>query len=262
MPAPLACLIAVAPARAAAGSATGWAAADATAAAAKTSPAVAPVADRRRRARARAPARWPTRGTSSYPAKGAVHHHAAATPVQAGELGGGGRSAVERRSERRAQPDARGRKRRTQQTQRELTPRALGASRSGETARCPIPANVPEVVQKVIAGANAIADFPYVYGGGHASFMDNAYDCSGSVSYALAAGGLLGAPETSGELESWGVPGPGPLHHRLRKRRATPTCTSTACSTTPRGAVARTPRAGRSCRSTTQATSSATTRWV
>ena len=73
----------------------------------------------------------------------------------------------------------------------------------------PIPSGVPEVVQKVIAGANEIADFPYVYGGGHASFVDNAYDCSGSVSYALAAGGLLSAPETSGALESWGAPGPG-----------------------------------------------------
>ena len=41
------------------------------------------------------------------------------------------------------------------------------------------------------------------------SFVDNAYDCSGSVSYALAAGGLLSAPETSGTLESWGAPGPG-----------------------------------------------------
>jgi cell wall-associated NlpC family hydrolase len=73
----------------------------------------------------------------------------------------------------------------------------------------PIPTDVPPVVQRVIAGANAIADFPYVYGGGHLSFQDNAYDCSGSVSYALAAGGLLQRPETSGELESWGVPGPG-----------------------------------------------------
>ncbi len=73
----------------------------------------------------------------------------------------------------------------------------------------PIPSGVPEVIQKVIAGANEIADFPYVFGGGHASFVDNAYDCSGSVSYALAAGGLLGSPETSGELESWGAPGPG-----------------------------------------------------
>ena len=47
------------------------------------------------------------------------------------------------------------------------------------------------------------------FGGGHGSFVDSAYDCSGSVSYALAAGGLLSAPVTSGELERWGAPGPG-----------------------------------------------------
>jgi hypothetical protein len=61
----------------------------------------------------------------------------------------------------------------------------------------------------VIAAGNSIANFPYRWGGGHASFVDNAYDCSGSVSYALAAAGLLGAPVTSGELMQWGVPGPG-----------------------------------------------------
>jgi hypothetical protein len=72
------------------------------------------------------------------------------------------------------------------------------------------PANViPLKISEVIAGGNAIADFPYVYGGGHASFIDRAYDCSGSVSYALAAAGLIAAPETSGQLEHWGVPGPG-----------------------------------------------------
>jgi len=68
---------------------------------------------------------------------------------------------------------------------------------------------VPLRIAQVIAGGNAIADFPYVYGGGHGSFIDRAYDCSGSVSYALAAAGLIGAPETSGQLEHWGVPGPG-----------------------------------------------------
>ncbi len=68
---------------------------------------------------------------------------------------------------------------------------------------------VPQRIAEVIAGGNAIADFPYVYGGGHASFIDRAYDCSGSVSYALAAAGLIGAPETSGQLEHWGVAGPG-----------------------------------------------------
>jgi cell wall-associated NlpC family hydrolase len=68
---------------------------------------------------------------------------------------------------------------------------------------------VPMRITEVIAGGNAIADFPYVYGGGHGSFIDRAYDCSGSVSYALAAAGLIGAPEASGQLEHWGVPGPG-----------------------------------------------------
>jgi cell wall-associated NlpC family hydrolase len=68
---------------------------------------------------------------------------------------------------------------------------------------------VPLKIQQVIAGGNAIADFPYVYGGGHGSFVDRAYDCSGSVSYALAAAGLIAGPETSGQLEHWGRPGPG-----------------------------------------------------
>jgi hypothetical protein len=89
-----------------------------------------------------------------------------------------------------------------------LTP-VPGGESIGGNGTIPIPSDVPEPVQKVIAGANEIADFPYVYGGGHASFVDNAYDCSGSVSYALAAGGLLSSPETSGQLESWGAPGPG-----------------------------------------------------
>ena len=84
-----------------------------------------------------------------------------------------------------------------------------GGGSIGGNGTIPIPAGVPEVVQRVIAGANAIADFPYVFGGGHGSFVDSAYDCSGSVSYALAAGGLLDRPLTSGELEHWGAPGPG-----------------------------------------------------
>jgi cell wall-associated NlpC family hydrolase len=68
---------------------------------------------------------------------------------------------------------------------------------------------LPLKIAQVIAAGNAIADFPYVYGGGHATFIDRAYDCSGSVSYALAAAGLIDAPETSGQLEHWGLAGPG-----------------------------------------------------
>jgi cell wall-associated NlpC family hydrolase len=71
------------------------------------------------------------------------------------------------------------------------------------------PANAPEAVKQMIAAGNAIATLPYIWGGGHASFQANGYDCSGSVSYVLAAAGLLSAPEVSGDFESYGDPGPG-----------------------------------------------------
>jgi cell wall-associated NlpC family hydrolase len=71
------------------------------------------------------------------------------------------------------------------------------------------PLGAPDVIARVISGGNAIADFPYIWGGGHGSFTDNGYDCSGSVSYALAAGGLLKSPLVSGDFMRWGQPGPG-----------------------------------------------------
>jgi peptidoglycan hydrolase CwlO-like protein len=71
------------------------------------------------------------------------------------------------------------------------------------------PPGAPEAVKQVIAAGNAIATLPYIYGGGHASFQANGYDCSGSVSYALAAAGLVSSPMVSGDFENWGDPGPG-----------------------------------------------------
>ncbi len=71
------------------------------------------------------------------------------------------------------------------------------------------PVGAPEVVQQVIAAANSITDMPYVYGGGHGSFTDTGYDCSGAVSFALHGGGLLTAPEDSTQLETYGQAGPG-----------------------------------------------------
>lgn len=71
------------------------------------------------------------------------------------------------------------------------------------------PANAPPVVQQVIAAANQIATLPYIYGGGHGKWIDSGYDCSGSTSFALHGAGLISAPEDSGELESYGEPGPG-----------------------------------------------------
>ncbi len=64
------------------------------------------------------------------------------------------------------------------------------------------------VVGQVIAAANEIATLPYIYGGGHGS-ITSGYDCSGSVSYALAAAGLLSSPLDSTGFMSWGEPGVG-----------------------------------------------------
>jgi cell wall-associated NlpC family hydrolase len=145
---------------------------------------------------------------NSFPAPASVQHKAAKTPSKASEevVAAGAPSDAEVKHELAQMQAAEQTAKRAQKAQ--LTPVAGGNSVGGN-GTIPIPANVPEPIQRVIAGANAITDFPYVFGGGHASFVDNAYDCSGSVSYALAAAGLLSAPETSGELESWGAPGPG-----------------------------------------------------
>jgi cell wall-associated NlpC family hydrolase len=71
------------------------------------------------------------------------------------------------------------------------------------------PANSPPSVQRVIQAANAIAKLPYKWGGGHGAWRDNGYDCSGSVSFALAGAGLLEAPLTSGGFMNWAASGPG-----------------------------------------------------
>jgi hypothetical protein len=68
---------------------------------------------------------------------------------------------------------------------------------------------LPRRVRRVIAAATRIARKPYRYGGGHGSFNDWGYDCSGSVSYALHGGGLLSSPLDSSALMSYGAPGPG-----------------------------------------------------
>jgi peptidoglycan hydrolase-like protein with peptidoglycan-binding domain len=65
------------------------------------------------------------------------------------------------------------------------------------------------LLRRGIAAGNRIARRPYVYGGGHGSFNARGYDCSGSVSYVLHGMGRLDRPMDSGELMSYGKPGPG-----------------------------------------------------
>jgi septal ring factor EnvC (AmiA/AmiB activator) len=71
------------------------------------------------------------------------------------------------------------------------------------------PASAPQQVKDVIAAANAIRDYPYLWGGGHGSFDASGYDCSGAISYALHGGGFLDTPLDSTGFMSWGEPGAG-----------------------------------------------------
>jgi cell wall-associated NlpC family hydrolase len=72
------------------------------------------------------------------------------------------------------------------------------------------PADAPPAIQAAIAAGNAIHTYPYRWGGGHQTFYDSGYDCSGAVSYVLHAAGFLASPMPSGPLaSSWGAPGKG-----------------------------------------------------
>jgi hypothetical protein len=64
-------------------------------------------------------------------------------------------------------------------------------------------------VQRLVRAANRIAGAPYKYGGGHGTYRDSGYDCSGSISYALHFAGLLRTPLDSSGFMSYGLPGRG-----------------------------------------------------
>jgi len=71
------------------------------------------------------------------------------------------------------------------------------------------PIGAPPAVQEVIDAGNEIAHLPYRYGGGHVTYEDTAYDCSGSISFVFDAAHLLSGSVVSGQLMNWGEPGPG-----------------------------------------------------
>lgn len=70
-------------------------------------------------------------------------------------------------------------------------------------------AGLPAPVLRAVQAGNEIAGKPYRYGGGHRSFADSGYDCSGAVSYVLHAAGHLSAPTTSKALRRFGRSGEG-----------------------------------------------------
>jgi cell wall-associated NlpC family hydrolase len=77
---------------------------------------------------------------------------------------------------------------------------------SGEAAA---PFDAPQVVIDVVQAANQIARTPYRWGGGHSGWRDKGYDCSGSISFALAAAGLLDQPLDSTRFTKYGAAGKG-----------------------------------------------------
>jgi len=87
------------------------------------------------------------------------------------------------------------------------TPNAVIAP-DGLTAM--VPAAAPPQVRDAIVSANRIVGKPYRWGGGHARVEDDAYDCSGAVSYALMGAGLLRGPLDSTALKRFGEGGRGP----------------------------------------------------
>jgi hypothetical protein len=76
------------------------------------------------------------------------------------------------------------------------------------------PQNAPLAVKQLVAAGNQIVGKPYLVGGGHGlplSQIAPAYDCSSSVEHLLYGPRLLPVSydAASGELESFGQPGPG-----------------------------------------------------
>lgn len=71
------------------------------------------------------------------------------------------------------------------------------------------PSRAPANVKNAIWAVNSLRRKPYVWGGGHGSFSDYGYDCSGTVSFALHYAGLLDAPMPSSGFLRYGERGRG-----------------------------------------------------
>jgi len=91
----------------------------------------------------------------------------------------------------------------------EAGPTVPGATARLRGNQAAAPEKAPLAVKRAIWAANQLRDKPYRYGGGHRSFLDNGYDCSGTVSYMLGGAGLIKSPMSSNEFRNFGESGPG-----------------------------------------------------
>jgi hypothetical protein len=135
------------------------------------------------------------------PTRGAAPKRTAAAPKRAAESGRGAPTDAEVQRE-------------LDQAFGTLGGRAIDAAGLSAGGLATIPPAAPSRVAAIINAANSVARKPYVYGGGHGrladeTFVDTAYDCSGSVSFALAAAGFVDSPMDSSTLARFGKPGRG-----------------------------------------------------
>ena len=89
-----------------------------------------------------------------------------------------------------------------------------GPTVSGNSARlragmAAAPEAAPAAVKRAIWAANQLRSKPYRYGGGHRSFADSGYDCSGTISYILGGAGLIRSPMSSSDFRGFGERGHG-----------------------------------------------------
>lgn len=87
-----------------------------------------------------------------------------------------------------------------------VVPGSLAILRGGLAAA---PSKAPFEVKRAIWAANQLRSKPYRYGGGHRSFIDSGYDCSGTISYALGAAGVVPSPMSSSDFRRFGARGRG-----------------------------------------------------
>jgi hypothetical protein len=90
-----------------------------------------------------------------------------------------------------------------------VDPRKGARAYIDEDGRAVLPEGAPRRVALVVAAANEIATKPYKWGGGHGPWKDSGYDCSGSVSFALAGAKLLDSPLNSSGFLEYGDAGEG-----------------------------------------------------
>jgi cell wall-associated NlpC family hydrolase len=88
-------------------------------------------------------------------------------------------------------------------------PSAPGTATLLANGKARAPAGAPAAVRQAIRAGNRLQKKDYRWGGGHARWEDDAYDCSGASSYALRGIGGLNSPLDSSGFMRWGLSGTG-----------------------------------------------------